>query len=81
MTIYKYIIINTTDIQHSLLSAISNPNLGAAPSVSTQLLHVLHAVPLLKDTLERTPLYKGHKLLAAGTGNACDAPSHQRTPL
>ncbi len=38
-------------------------------------------VPLLKDTLERTPLYKGHKFLAASTVNACGAPSHQRTPL
>ncbi len=33
-----YIIIDTNDIQQSLLSVISNPNLGAAPSVSMQLL-------------------------------------------
>ncbi len=35
-------------------------------------------VPLLKDTLERTPLCKGHKFLAASTVNAYAAPSHQR---
>ena len=41
-------------------------------------------VPLLKDTLETedTPLERTQILkLAASTGNAYDAPSHQRTPL
>ncbi len=38
--------------------------------------------PSLKGrSLERTPLYKGHKFLAASTMNVRDAPSHQRTPL
>ncbi len=32
-------------------------------------------------TLERTPLYKGHKFLAASTKNVRNAPSYQRTPL
>ena len=36
--------------------------------------------PSLKGTLERTPLYKGHKFLAATTMNVCNTPSHQRTP-
>ncbi len=41
----------------------------------------LHTVvPLLKDSLERTPLYKGHKFLVASTVNVCGVPSHQRTP-
>ncbi len=38
-------------------------------------------VPLLEDTLERTPFYKGHKFFAASSVNACGAPSHQMTPL
>ncbi len=38
--------------------------------------------PSLKGhSLERTPLYKGHKFVAASTMNVCNAPSHQRTPL
>ncbi len=38
--------------------------------------------PSLKGhSLERTPLYKGHKFLAASTMNVRHAPSHQRTPL
>ncbi len=38
--------------------------------------------PSLKGhSIERTPLYKGHKFLAASTVNTCDAPSHQRTLL
>ncbi len=42
----------------------------------------VYSGPSLKGhSLERTPLNKGRKFLAAGTGNACDAPSHQRTPL
>ncbi len=32
-------------------------------------------------SLERTPLHKGHKFLAAIAVNACGAPSHQRTLL
>ncbi len=36
---------------------------------------------LTGHSLDRTPLYKGHKVLAASTVNACDAPSHQRTHL
>ena len=35
---------------------------------------------VVKDTLERTPLYKRHKFLAASTVNACGALSHQ-TPV
>ncbi len=38
-------------------------------------------VPLLKDTLKRTPLYKGHNFWAPSTINVCHAPSYQRTPL
>ncbi len=37
--------------------------------------------PLLKDTLERTTLYKGHKFMAASTMNICNIPFPQRTPL
>ena len=38
--------------------------------------------PSLKGhSLERTPLQKGHKFLAASTMNVCNIPSHQRTPL
>ncbi len=36
---------------------------------------------LTGHSLERTPLYKGHKFLAASTMNVRNAPSHQRTPL
>ncbi len=38
-------------------------------------------VPLLNDTLERTPFKKGHIFLAVSAINACNAPSHQRAPL
>ncbi len=36
---------------------------------------------LLGNCVERTPLQKGHKFLAASTMNVYNAPSHQRTPL
>ncbi len=42
----------------------------------------VYSGPSLKGhSLERTPLYKGHKFLAASTMNVHNAPSHQRTPL
>ncbi len=42
----------------------------------------MYSGPSVKGhSLERTPLYKGQKFLAAGTMNVCNAPSHQRTPL
>ncbi len=42
----------------------------------------IYSGPSLKGhSLERTPLYKGHKFLAESTMNVCNAPSHQRTPL
>ena len=38
--------------------------------------------PSLKEhSLERTSLYKGHKVLAASPMNVCNASFHQRTPV
>ncbi len=45
---------------------------------------ILYSGASLKGhSLERTPLYKGHKFLAASTMNVhvYNAPSHQRTPI
>ncbi len=50
--------------------------------IRTELFGNKYSGPSLKGhSLERTPLYKGHKYLAASTMNVCNAPSHQRTPL
>ncbi len=49
---------------------------------NSEMLVFIYSNPALKGhSLERTPLYKGHKFLASSTVNACGAPSHVVTPL
>ncbi len=67
---------------HPSLST-SNMYTDVTTAISTQeVIKVMYSGPSLKGhSLERTPLYKGQKCLAASTANTCNAPSHLGTPL